>query len=93
MDSAPDVIEPTSTQSAHAAAAVPRSNAVLRATLAATLSDRVSLTAARRAFYATLALFPATSILISIYGLAYNPGNVDRSCRRSASCCRGQPSS
>ena len=50
---------------------------MLRATLAATLSDRVSLAAAGCAFYATLALFPAISILISIYGLAFNPWNVE----------------
>ena len=48
----------------------------MRATLAASLSDRASLTAAGCAFYATLALFPAISILISIYGLAFNPGGV-----------------
>lgn len=51
---------------------------VLRATLGASMSDRVSLTAAGCAFYATLALFPAISILISIYGLAFNPWNVER---------------
>jgi membrane protein len=50
---------------------------VIRRTLAATLSDRISLTAAGCAFYATLALFPAISILISIYGLAFNPWNVE----------------
>ena len=50
---------------------------MLRATLAASVSDRVSLTAAGCAFYATLALFPAISILISIYGLAFNPWNVE----------------
>lgn len=50
---------------------------VLRATLEASISDRVSLTAAGCAFYATLALFPAISILISIYGLVFNPLNVE----------------
>ena len=46
---------------------------VLRDTLAASLPDRVTLTAAGCAFYATLALFPAISMLISVYGLAFNP--------------------
>jgi membrane protein len=50
---------------------------VLRATLVASVSDRVSLTAAGCAFYATLALFPAISTLISIYGLAFNPSSVE----------------
>lgn len=55
--------------------------AMLRGTLAASVSDRVSLTAAGCAFYATLALFPAISILISIYGLALNPWNVEQQLR------------
>jgi membrane protein len=50
---------------------------VWRATLAASVSDRVSLTAAGCAFYATLALFPAMTVLISIYGLAFNPWNIE----------------
>jgi len=50
---------------------------LLRGTLAASISDRVSLTAAGCAFYATLALFPAISVMISIYGLAFNPWNVE----------------
>lgn len=51
--------------------------ATLRDTFASSVSDRVSLTAAGCAFYATLALFPAISVLISIYGLAFNPWNVE----------------
>ena len=39
----------------------------------ATASQRVSLVAAGCAFYATLALFPAITMLISLYGLVYNP--------------------
>lgn len=35
-------------------------------------TDQVSLAAAGCAFYATLALFPAISVLISVYGLAFN---------------------
>jgi membrane protein len=50
---------------------------VLAATLRASISDRVSLCAAGCAFYATLALFPAMSMLISIYGLAFNPNSVE----------------
>jgi membrane protein len=50
---------------------------VLRDTFSASVSDRVTLTAAGCAFYATLALFPAISVLISIYGLVFNPWNVE----------------
>lgn len=42
----------------------------------ATASQRVSLVAAGCAFYATLALFPTITMLISLYGLAYNPATV-----------------
>ncbi|OYV40901.1 MAG: ribonuclease BN [Acidocella sp. 20-61-6] len=42
----------------------------------ATASQRVSLVAAGCAFYATLALFPAITMLISLYGLAYDPSTV-----------------
>lgn len=40
------------------------------------LSKRVSLAAAGCAFYGTLALFPAISMLISIYGLVFDPKTV-----------------
>jgi membrane protein len=39
-------------------------------------SQRVSLAAAGCAFYATLALFPAITMLISLYGLAFDPDTV-----------------
>jgi membrane protein len=42
----------------------------------ATASQRVSLVAAGIAFYATLALFPTITMLISLYGLVYNPDTV-----------------
>jgi len=42
----------------------------------ATASQRVSLVAAGCAFYATLALFPTITMLISFYGLLYNPDTV-----------------
>lgn len=42
----------------------------------AIISQRVSLVAAGCAFYATLALFPAITMLISLYGLAFNPDTV-----------------
>lgn len=41
------------------------------------ISDRVSLIAAGCAFYATLALFPAITMLISIYGLVFDPLTVE----------------
>jgi membrane protein len=40
-------------------------------------SDRVSLAAAGCAYYATLALFPAISMLISVYGLAFDVQSVE----------------
>src|ERR1700741_2710494 len=49
--------------------------AVVTAGLAAS-SQRVSLAAAGCAFYATLALFPTITMLISLYGLVYNPDTV-----------------
>jgi len=37
---------------------------------------RASLIAAGCAFYATLALFPGMSVLLSLYGLAFRPDSV-----------------
>ena len=51
--------------------------AVIRRVLIEMLTDRVSLVAAGCAFYATLALFPAISMLISIYGLLLDPSTVE----------------
>ncbi len=51
---------------------------VLQATLRASVSDRVALAAAGCAFFATLALFPAMSMLISVYGLVFNPHSVEQ---------------
>jgi len=42
------------------------------------ITDRMSLAAAGCAFYATLALFPAISLLISVYGLIFNPQAVEQ---------------
>jgi membrane protein len=80
LDTPPELVVPMPTDrpaSARWPIAIWRRGDVVRATIAASLSDRVSLTAAGCAFYATLALFPAISILISIYGLAFNPRNVE----------------
>jgi membrane protein len=41
------------------------------------VSDRISLVAAGCAFWATLSLFPAISMLISLYGLAFDPASVE----------------
>ncbi|HEX5327512.1 MAG TPA: YihY/virulence factor BrkB family protein [Acetobacteraceae bacterium] len=43
----------------------------------ALVSDRGSIAAAGCAFYATLALFPAITTLVSLYGLAFNRANVE----------------
>lgn len=50
---------------------------VLRRTVSEIISDRISLIAAGCAFYATLALFPAISMLISVYGLVFDPATVE----------------
>jgi len=50
---------------------------VLRRTAREVVSDRVSLVAAGCAFYAMLALFPAISMLIAIYGLVFDPRAVE----------------
>ena len=53
-----------------------RYRGVIVGTLEASTTDRVSLAAAGCAFYATMALFPAISMLISVYGLAFDPVSV-----------------
>ena len=45
---------------------------VLLGALRESTTDRIALAAAGCAYYATLALFPAISMLISVYGLAFN---------------------
>ncbi len=50
--------------------------AVLHRTAIEMLTDRVALVAAGCAFYATLAMFPAISMLISVYGLLFDPVSV-----------------
>jgi membrane protein len=51
---------------------------LITATVEALVSDRCSMAAAGCAFYATLALFPAISTLVSIYGLGFSPANVEQ---------------
>ena len=55
---------------------VPLLKRALVAAGVATATQRVSLVAAGCAFYATLALFPGITMLISLYGLVYNPETV-----------------
>ena len=50
---------------------------VLARTWAHISSNRVSLAAAGCAFWATLALFPALSMLVSLYGLLFDPQTVE----------------
>lgn len=50
---------------------------VIRRTYLEIISDRISLVAAGCAFYATLALFPAITMLISVYGLVFDPTTVE----------------
>lgn len=51
--------------------------AVLRRVGLKMITDRASLSAAGCAFYATLALFPALTMLILIYGLMFEPATVE----------------
>src|ERR1700712_1542396 len=51
---------------------------IVARTFRASTTDRVSLAAAGCAFYATLALFPAISMLISIYGMAFDPVSAEQ---------------
>jgi membrane protein len=50
---------------------------VLRRTFKEMISDRISLVAAGCAFYATLALFPAISMVVFIYGMVFDPQTVE----------------
>jgi membrane protein len=51
---------------------------VATGTIRASTTDRVSLAAAGCAFYATLALFPAISMLISVYGMVLDPATAEQ---------------
>ncbi len=51
--------------------------AIARRVWQAAASDRISLTAAGCAFYATLALFPAIFLLVLIYGMAFDSATVE----------------
>jgi membrane protein len=51
---------------------------IVVAALRESVTDRVALAAAGCAYYATLALFPAISMLISVYGLAFNVQAVEQ---------------
>lgn len=50
---------------------------VLKRTISEMISDRIGLAAAGCAFYATLALFPGISMLVSLYGLVFDPQTVE----------------
>ena len=52
--------------------------AVITRTMKELISDRIGLVAAGCAFWATLALFPAISMLITIYGLLFDPVSVEQ---------------
>ena len=54
-----------------------RWQSVMHGTFAAIASDRIGLVAAGCAFWATLALFPAISMVVSLYGLVFDPAAVE----------------
>ena len=64
---------------AHTPADIPWSGwkRVIKRTAREVITDRISLSAAGCAFYATLALFPAISMLVSVYGLVFDPATVE----------------
>jgi membrane protein len=68
-----DAIEP---EDKRLAPARPGWRGIVLNTFEASTSDHVSLAAAGCAFYATLSLFPAISMLISVYGLVFDPASV-----------------
>ena len=51
--------------------------AIARRVMRAAASDRISLTAAGCAFYATLALFPGIFLLVLVYGMAFDSATVE----------------
>ncbi len=68
----------TATRSGRTASRSGRWRRIAVGTFRESTTDQVSLAAAGCAFYATLALFPAISVLISVYGLAFNVGAVEQ---------------
>lgn len=54
---------------------------ILRSTIKSLVSDRGFMAAAGCSFFATLALFPAITTLVSIYGLAFDPESVEQQLR------------
>jgi membrane protein len=50
---------------------------LFRQALAVATSDQISLVSAGCAFYALLALFPAISLLVALYGLVFDPATVE----------------
>ncbi len=79
-DTAPvaeDAVAPDVTPRA-AAAIEPKWRGLVGRTLVASTTDRVSLAAAGCAFYATLALFPAISMLISVCGMVLDPATTEQ---------------
>lgn len=55
----------------------PAARRILRRMWREAVSDRISLVAAGCAFYALLALFPAISLLVNVYGLVFDPRTVE----------------
>src|SRR5580693_1682636 len=60
------------------AARRPRWRRVMLGGLREAVRDQVALAAAGCGFYATLALFPAISMLVSVYGLAFDAQAVEQ---------------
>jgi membrane protein len=54
---------------------------IITGTAISMITDRCSMAAAGCAYYATLALFPAITILVSIYGLAFDKEAVEQQLR------------
>ncbi len=61
---------------------------VMLGALREAVTDQVALAAAGCGFYATLALFPAISMLISVYGLVFDVQSVEQQLAVLRTCCR-----
>ncbi len=72
-----DAAPPPGPRRAHAGLQRRDAGAVLLRTYNGIISDRIGLAAAGCAFWATLALFPAIGMLVSLYGLVFDPQTVE----------------